>query len=103
MNLNKQNEKIVDDILIAFNEAGFESESLRLKCFWQELNSGEPESKIEAAQSIIGYCHPKAWGDLSVAGKCNSYKSIQEWDRALAKLTKITKNQLKRHKRNLQV
>ncbi|OAJ93536.1 hypothetical protein [Vibrio bivalvicida] len=102
MSINKHNEEIVNEIVRAFDEAGFNLESQRLKSFWQALNSVEREKKTAAAQSIIGYCHPKAWGDLSVAGKCHSYKSIQEWDKALAKLTKIAKNQLKHHKRNAQ-
>lgn len=83
---------IIDRIINSFFEADFDTEGQRLASFKQDLLSEKKELRIKAAQNIIGYCHPKVWGDLSVYGKCGAYNTLQEWDTALAQLRKSARN-----------
>lgn len=83
--------EIIDEIIYAFHESGFETEGERLTVFKLELMSDSQDTRLQAAEKIIGFCHPKVWGDLAVSGKCQAYKTLYDWDRALARLSKFAK------------
>jgi len=84
-------EVIIDEIISVFMDAGFMTEAERLKKFKDGLESESPEIRSKSALEVIGFCHPKAWGDLAVVGKTKKIKTIADWDAALSKLCKYAK------------
>lgn len=90
--MDEKDEKFIESVVNAFYESGFIQEADRLSGFKAELVSGSREIREQAAAKIIGFCHPKAWGDLAVYKKCDDFKTIGEWDNALARLSKIARH-----------
>lgn len=84
-------EKIVDDIIAAFEESGLKVEANRLRGFINNLDSDSLSIRQCAADEIISFCHPKAWGDLAVANNSSRYRSVHDWDMALAELIRYAK------------
>lgn len=83
--------EIIDNVINAFLESGFDVEVERLTAYKKELESDDYVIRLQAAENIISFCHTKAWGDLAVAGKCNNYLTLKEWSNALTKLSKYAK------------
>lgn len=82
---------IIDRIIQDFDIAGYRSEADRLRGFKSKLFSNNESEKKDGAENIIGFCHIKAWGDLNMADRCESYKSNQDWINSLEELRRFAK------------
>jgi len=89
--------QIFRDVIDSFSEAGFQEEALRLEHLLDLLGSEDASKSIKAAEDIISWCHPKAWGDLNVAGRVARYQGdIYQWKKKLNELEKAAKRELKK-------
>lgn len=87
---------IIDRVVAEFQKSGFNGEAERLIGFQKQLSSSDEKEVILGGKNIIGFCHPKAWGDLNMVDRSESFSSIQEWDATLARLKKYANKVIKK-------
>lgn len=86
-------------IIEAFVEAGFLEEAERLRGFAEKLESIDAEESIDAAEKIVAWCHPKAWGDLNMASRTNSFSDLRDWRNSLDELEEYSKKKIRHARR----
>jgi hypothetical protein len=89
---------IIDDVITEFKKSDFKEEAERLVGFQKQLLSSDDKEVIFGGKNIIGLCHPKAWGDLNMVDRSESFSSIKEWDETLDRLKKHTNRIIKKLK-----
>ncbi len=87
---------IIDDVIAEFKKSGFVEEAERLSGFQKQLLSNDEKEVILGGKNIIGFCHPKAWGDLNMVDRSESFNSIKEWDAMLSRLKKYANKTIKK-------
>lgn len=87
---------VIDDVIAEFKKSGFIEEAERLIGFQKKLLSNDEKEVTLGGKNIIGFCHPKAWGDLNMVDRSESFNSIKEWDATLNRLKKYTNRIVKR-------
>lgn len=86
----------IDDVIAEFKKSGFVEEAERLSGFQKQLLSNDEKEVILGGKNIIGFCHPKVWGDLNMVDRSESYNSIKEWDATLNRLKKYANKIVKK-------
>lgn len=89
-------DNIIDCVVAEFQKSGFIEEAERLSGFQKQLLSDDEKEVILGGKNIIGFCHPKAWGDLNMVDRSESYNSIKEWDATLNRLKKYANKIIKK-------